>query len=97
MDKRKPIGYIICESGVADIPKTQIVREDTIDTVSPEGEPIKKRRVVAETILQTADVINRNKRIYPKAELFPQLESERIQQLSSCWIKDCIRQLWKRP
>lgn len=81
MEKRKPIGYIICESGVCDTPKTQIVREDTIDTVSPEGEPIKKRRVVAETILQTADVINRNRRIYPKAELFPQLESERIQQL----------------
>ncbi len=77
----RPIGYIICESGIVDIPKTEIIREDTIDTVSPEGEPIKKRRVVAQTILQTADVINRNRRIYPKEELFPQLESERIKQL----------------
>ena len=81
MEERKPIGYIICESGIVEEPKTNIIREDTIETVSAEGEPIKKRRVVAQTILQTADAINRNRRIYPKSELFPQLESERIQQL----------------
>lgn len=77
----KTIGYIICESGIVEEPKVEIVREDTIETVSPEGEPIKKRRIVAQTILQTADAINRNRRIYPKEELFPQLESERIVQL----------------
>ena len=81
MEERKPIGYIICESGIVENVKTEIIREDSVDTVSAEGEPIKKRRIVAQTILQTADVINRNRRIYPKAELFPQLESERIQQL----------------
>lgn len=81
MEERKPIGYIICESGIVEEPKTNIIREDTVETVSPEGEPIKKRRVIAQTILQTADAINRNRRIYPKSELFPQLESERIQQL----------------
>lgn len=81
MEERKPIGYIICESGIVEEPKTNIIREDTVETVSAEGEPIKKRRVVAQTILQTADAINRNRRIYPKSELFPQLESERIQQL----------------
>ena len=77
----KPIGYIICESGIVEEPKIEIVREDSIETVSAEGEPIKKRRIVAQTILQTADAINRNRRIYPEEELFPQLESERIVQL----------------
>ena len=80
MDKK--IGYVICESGIVDEPKVNIVREDAIEyTDAVTGEPKKESRIVAETILQTADAINRNRRIYPKEELFPQLESERIVQL----------------
>lgn len=83
MDK-KTIGYLICESGLVEEPKVNIVREDTIEYVdNVTGEPKKESRIVADTILQTADAINRNKRIYPKDELFPQLESERIVQLLS--------------
>lgn len=78
----KPIGYIICESNLMDEPKAQIVREDTIEVPDKESGELKKhRRVVAQTILQTAQVKNRNNRIYPKSELFPQLESERTTQL----------------
>ena len=78
----KPIGYIICESGVAvENPKVNIIREDNIELPGADGDLKKHRRVVAQGILQTADVINRNRRIYPKAELFPQLESERTKML----------------
>ena len=81
MDK-KAIGYIICESGIVEEPKAQIVREDSIEyTDDKTGEVKKESRIVAQTILQTADALNRNRRIYPKDELFPQLESERIVQL----------------
>jgi hypothetical protein len=78
----KPIGYIICESALVEDPKVQIVREDTIEVPDKESGELKKhRRVIAQTILQSADMINRNRRIYPKAELFPQLESDRTRQL----------------
>lgn len=79
----KPIGYIICESALVEDPKVNIVREDSIELPDDNGEIKKHHRVVAQTILQTADVINRNRRIYPKSELFPQLESERTKQLLS--------------
>ena len=72
----KNIGYIICES--VQEPNVEIVKEDTIEyTDIKTGELKKESRVVAHTILQTADAINRNRRIYPEDELFPQLESER--------------------
>lgn len=77
------IGYIICESGiVTDAPDTKIIREDTIDVPDSDSGGMKKhRRLVAETVLQTADLKNRNGRIYPKEELFPQLESPRTKEL----------------
>lgn len=77
----KPIGYIICESKLMDDPKVQIVREDTVEAPDINGEIKKHRRVIAQGILQTAQVKNRNNRIYPRSELFPQLESERTKQL----------------
>lgn len=79
--KNTTIGYIISESSLVEEPKVDIIREDSIEYTDENGELKKQRRVVAHTILQTADAINRNRRIYPKAELFPQLESERIVQL----------------
>lgn len=81
-----PIGYILCESGIVapEDAKFSIIREaDEIEYPDKDGNMKKHRRVIAESILQTADVLNRNKRIYPKQELFPQLESERSKQLLS--------------
>ena len=82
MDTRN-IGYIICESGIVtgDCPDTRIIREDTVELPDNNGEIKTHRRVVAETVLQTADLKNRNGRIYPKAELFPQLTSDRTKVL----------------
>ena len=79
----KPIGYIICESALVEDPKVNIVREDSIELPDDNGEIKKHRRVVAQAILQTAQIKNRNNRIYPRSELFPQLESERTKQLLS--------------
>lgn len=77
----KPIGYIICESGLNDDPKVEVLREESIELPDKNGELKKHRRVVAQGILQSSNVINRNKRIYPQSELFPQLETERTKQL----------------
>ena len=79
----KRIGYIICESGiVVDAPEMKIIREDTVDVPDQvTGEKTTHRRLVAEAVLQTADLWNRNKRMYPKEELFPQLESPRTKEL----------------
>jgi hypothetical protein len=41
----------------------------------------KDGRLIAEGVLQTADVKNRNNRIYPKTELFPQLKAPRTLEL----------------
>lgn len=66
--KFKKIGYIINESAITGFEDTNIVREDN-------------GKVVAEGILQTADERNRNGRIYPKEELFPQLRAPRTLEL----------------
>ena len=74
------IGYIICETGLTDVEEkpTIIAEEVTVVPGDEYREEHKRTRVIAESILQTADLKNRNGRIYPGAtELFPQLESER--------------------
>lgn len=65
----KQIGYIINESAIPGFTETNIISEN------------KKGRVVAEAVLQVADEVNRNKRIYPEEELFPQLTCPRILEL----------------
>lgn len=65
----RQIGYIINESAIPGFTETNIVAED------------KKGRVVAEAIVQIADEVNRNKRIYPEEELFPQLTCPRTMEL----------------
>ena len=72
-----------CESGLTDVKeKPRIIQEDTIEIPGDEyKEAHKVRRVRAESVLQTAGVKNRNGRIYPGEELFPQSESERTKQL----------------
>lgn len=81
MDKSK-IGYIICESGiVVDAPEPKIIQEDTIDFPDDRGNLQKQRRVIADTVLQTANIFNRNTRMYPKEELFPQITSPRTTEL----------------
>lgn len=66
--KFKKIGYIINESAITGFENTNIVKEDN-------------GKVIAEGILQTADERNRNGRIYPKEELFPQLRAPRTLEL----------------
>ena len=63
------IGYIICEAAEQAVESTIV------------GEL--KNRVIIETVLQDADVKNRNGRFYSKAELFPQLTCERTKELLS--------------
>lgn len=63
------IGYIICETETVSDPRTKIVSEG------------RNGKLVAEGVLQTADELNRNRRIYPKAELFPQLKAPRTIEL----------------
>lgn len=78
------IGYIICESGITDVHmKPRIIREDAIEVPDENGEPIKHRRVIAESILQTGNLKNRNGRIYRTPDLAGQLETERTKTLIS--------------
>ena len=62
------IGYILNESAITGFTDTNIINENN-------------GRVIAEGILQTADVKNRNQRIYPRTELFPALQAPRILEL----------------
>ena len=64
----KKIGYIINESAITGFDNTNIVKENN-------------GRVIAEGVLQVADEKNRNGRIYPKEELFPQLRAPRTLEL----------------
>ena len=65
----KNLGYIInVSSNITGFESTNVIREDN-------------GRVIAEGILQTADELNRNRRIYPKSELFPQLRAPRTLEL----------------
>lgn len=63
------IGYVINESAIPGFTETNIVQED------------KKGRLVAEAILQIADEVNRNRRMYPFEELIPQLTAPRTLEL----------------
>ena len=63
------VGYILNESFIPGFSETNIIRED------------KEGRLVAEANLQTADELNRNGRIYPEEELFPQLVCPRTKEL----------------
>lgn len=65
----KTIGYIINESSIPGFQETNIINQD------------KKGRLIAETKCQTADELNRNHRIYPENELFPQLTCPRTMEL----------------
>lgn len=60
------IGYMICESATT---------VSDIDIVS------KGNRVIAKGRVQTADEVNRNRRIYTEQELFPQLTCDRTNEL----------------
>lgn len=77
------IGFIFCESDITtELHPIKIITEDTIEVPGNEyHEAYKQRRLVAEGVLQTAGVKNRNGRIYGSEELFPQLECERTKQL----------------
>ena len=61
--------YIINESAIMGFENTNVISET------------KDGRLIAEGVLQTADVKNRNNRIYPKTELFPQLKAPRTLEL----------------
>lgn len=63
------IGYTILESAIPGFTETNIISQD------------KKGRVVAEAILQVADEVNRNGRMYPYDELIPQLSAPRTLEL----------------
>jgi len=63
------VGYIVNESFIPGFTETNIIRED------------KEGRLIAEANLQTADELNRNGRIYPADELFPQLVCPRTREL----------------
>lgn len=66
----KVIGhYIINESAIVGFETTNIISET------------KNGRLIGEGILQTADEVNRNRRIYPHEELFPQLKAPRTLEL----------------
>ena len=82
MDNTK-IGYIICESDTTEeLFPINIINEEEVDIQATEEHyAYKDKKLIAEGVLQTADIINRNGRIYGGDELFPQLESERIIQL----------------
>lgn len=69
MNYNQNIGYIINESAIPGFVETNIIDQD------------KKGRVTAEAILQNADEVNRNGRIYPYNELIPQLTCPRILEL----------------
>ena len=65
------IGYVICESAITqNLQPVKIIEETEIDSIGPSGEPIKKKRLIGEGVLQTADLENRNHRIYEEKELF---------------------------
>ena len=64
----KDLGYIICESAIAGMTETNIIKEEN-------------GRVIAEGILQTANEKNRNGRYYSREELFPQLRAPRTLEL----------------
>ena len=64
----KDIGYIICESAIAQFTDTNIIEE-------------KNGKVIGEGILQTANEKNRNGRFYSSEELFPQLTAPRTLEL----------------
>ena len=77
------IGFIICESDITDeLHPVKIIQEETTEIPGDEyRESHKARRLICEAVLQTAGIKNRNQRIYPAEELFPQLTCERTQQL----------------
>lgn len=62
------IGYIINESAIAGFDHTNIIAEQN-------------GKAIAEGVLQVAEETNRNGRIYPRNELFPQLEAPRTLEL----------------
>ena len=64
------IGYVVLESSnIPGFTETNIITQD------------KKGRVIAEAILQVADEVNRNGRMYPYEELIPQLTAPRTLEL----------------
>ncbi len=65
----KEVGYIINESFIPGFTDSNIISED------------KEGRVIGEGVLQVAEEVNRNRRIYPASELFPQLKAPRTLEL----------------
>jgi hypothetical protein len=63
------IGYIINESNIPGFTETNIIAQNS------------KGKVTAEAILQVADEVNRNGRMYPYNELIPQLTAPRTLEL----------------
>lgn len=62
------IGYIICESAPTEAKESVVVEK-------------KNGKVVIETVLQDADIKNRNGRFYAKNDLFPAVEAPRLKEL----------------
>lgn len=83
MNSANQIGFIICESDTTDeLYPVKIIQEETTEIPGNEyHESHKSRRLICEAVLQTAGIKNRNQRIYPAEELFPQLTCERTKQL----------------
>ena len=69
-DLAKPVGYYILNENDIDRCTTQSVIKEQANG-----------KVMAKAIFQTADEVNRNGRIYPKSELFPQLTCPRTVEL----------------
>jgi len=65
----KPIGYVISE-GYVEPTNVKIIKDQSTN-----------KRLVAEGILQDAEVDNRNGRFYEKVELEPEIKGGRIQEL----------------
>lgn len=73
IDPRKPLGKIIIETDLG----------DALLPNGKTGRPIKEfnGHVVIESVMQRANSRNRNRRLYPDNELFPQLTCERTNEL----------------
>jgi len=67
LDNKKIKGYIICESSTKPVEPT-IVKGSKIE------------RVIIKTTLQEADIINRNKRLYPKGVIDRGLQSDYVKE-----------------
>lgn len=78
-------GYIICES------PSFFNQPEIIKDIKPDSKNNGVNRVRIKTILQDADNLNRNKRIYPKSVLVNGLNSEYVKErlATKTWFGEC--------